>query len=170
MIIPFLLTSFTTWKPHQNSNSSDDLLEQIGQSYPYPERLSLLRKLPVDSQPAIAQTLFHLHSTQPAWVLCCGMAEKRDRLSIESNATQKDKILRPAIDLELLIRGLDWVYISDYAGRFVCEDLYYRVLQEINTLNLPTRALFIHVPILHPDNEQPIINSFVEILHRLECQ
>lgn len=170
MTIPFLLTSFTTWKPHQKSNSSDDLLERIGQYYSHPERLSLLRKLPVHSQQAIAKTLLSLHREQPVWVLCCGMAEKRDRLSIESNATQGDKILRPAIDLERLISGLDRVYISHHAGRFVCEDLYYGVLNEIKTLNLPTRALFIHVPILHPENEQTIISTFVEILHRLEKQ
>jgi len=168
MTLPFLLTSFTTWKPHQTSNASDDLLERISEQYPHPERLSLLRKLPVDSEQAIAQTLSSLHRDRPAWVLCCGMAEIRDRLSIESNATQGDKILRPAIDLEQLIAGLDGVYISDHAGRFVCEDLYYGVLSEIKTLNLPTRTLFIHVPILRPENEQTIISTFVEILHRLE--
>jgi len=166
----FLLTSFTTWKPHQKSNASDDLLERIGECYPHPERLLLLRKLPVHSPQAIAQTLVSLHSYQPRWVLCCGMAEQRDRLSIESNATQGDKILRPAIDLEQLIKGLDRVYISDYAGRFVCEDLYYGVLNEIKSLNLPTRALFIHVPILRPDNEEAAIDTFLAILHRLDNQ
>ncbi len=163
----FLLTSFTTWKSHQSTNSSDDLLQQVSASYPHPEHLRLLRQLPVNAPEAIAQTLTAIHYYQPQWVISCGMAETRPHLSIEAQATQGHKILQPALNLNTLTAGLDALDISQDAGKFVCETLYYAVLETIQTLNLPTDALFIHVPILHSRNRSTITNTFLQILYRL---
>ncbi|MDJ1184080.1 hypothetical protein [Roseofilum casamattae] len=168
MTLRFLLTSFTTWECHQKTNSSDDLLHRVSQCHPSPETLILLRKLPVESETAIAQTQDYMNRYHPSWVLCCGMAEPRDRLSIESNARKGKNTLRSQIDLEQLIDGLDNIYISHDAGKFVCEDLYYGILETIQIQKLNTRTLFIHVPILHPQNETTICNAFLQLLHRLE--
>ena len=43
-----LLTSFSTWLPHQKSNSSDDLLHEVTKDDSLPASLTTLRQLPVD--------------------------------------------------------------------------------------------------------------------------
>ena len=66
-----LLTSFTTWQPHQRSNSSDDLLEAVIQQNPYPQQLHFLRQIPVDFQLAPTQVLAKVDELQPNIIICC---------------------------------------------------------------------------------------------------
>ena len=72
-----LLSSFSTWLPHQKSNSSDDLLAEIQKLNDDSISLFFLRNLPVDVQLASQQVIAEVERIQPDVVMCCGMAEKK---------------------------------------------------------------------------------------------
>lgn len=159
-----LLTSFTTWLPHQKSNSSDDLLQVISQLH---AEHSYLRQLPVDIDLASKLTIAKIQELQPDTIICCGMAERRSQLSIEAQAIDGDDILHTLVDLPQLIAGIDGIEISDDAGKFVCEGLYHSVLKYIQDYQMHSRCIFVHVPILSLDNSAAITTNFLSIVHRL---
>jgi len=82
-----LLTSFQTWLPHQTSNSSDDLLGEIAQMDALSTSLTLLRQLPVNVPEASSRVIAKIEELQPDGIICCGMAESRTKLTVESCAT-----------------------------------------------------------------------------------
>ena len=144
-----LLTSFQTWLPHQKSNSSDDLLAKIATlDYSNYFDLSFLRQLTVDIELASQQVISAIETIEPNIIICCGMAEKRKKLTIESNACCQGECLYTAVDLTELTRNLMITEISHNAGKFVCEGLYYRVLKHIKTHKKNIRSIFVHVPLL----------------------
>ncbi|MEM7727039.1 MAG: peptidase C15 [Cyanobacteria bacterium P01_A01_bin.45] len=174
-----LLTSFTTWLPEQQSNSSDDLLVELTKINSIAHNLILLRGLPVDIEIASSQVMRKISTIQPECILCCGMAEKRTRLSIESNASSvaifpeqlsddfAPKVKYTQVDLISLLAGIDSIDISHECGKFVCEGLYYSVLDylERHQLNIP--CIFIHVPILTSNNRLQILEDFLLIIDRM---
>lgn len=148
MTTKILLTSFQTWLPHQESNSSDDLLAEIAKSdYCNHFSLSFLRQLPVDIKLASQQVISTIKTIKPEIIICCGMAEKRTKLTIESNATCQDKCLYTAVNLVELTSKLAIAEISQDAGNFVCEGLYYQVLKYIQSQNENIHCIFVHVPL-----------------------
>jgi len=162
-----LLTSFTTWLPDQNTNSSDDLLEKISQlNYTF-ATLNLLRQLPVNIQLACDIVMEKVRVVEPNLIVCCGMAERRQHLSIESNATCNGRILQTNIALDKLVEENDRVRISHDAGKFVCEGLYYSVLELITRHQLPASCIFVHVPILTGQNLNLVLDDFEFILQKL---
>ncbi|HEY9675986.1 MAG TPA: peptidase C15 [Waterburya sp.] len=162
-----LLTSFQTWLPHQSSNSSDDLLEEIAQLNSLSHSLAFLRHLPVDIAGASDRTITKINELQPDIVICCGMAESRYQLTVESNASRGDTILRNSLDLDGLIEGLVETVISHDAGKFVCEGLYYSVLHHLHKTGMKKHSLFVHVPVLTPRNIDGIVADFQLIMERL---
>lgn len=82
-----LLTSFQTWLPHQTSNSSDDLLGEIAQLDALSTSLTFLRQLPVNVPQASSCVIAQIEELQPDGIICCGMAESRTKLTVESCAT-----------------------------------------------------------------------------------
>ncbi|PPS41571.1 peptidase C15 [Chroococcidiopsis sp. TS-821] len=167
-----LLTSFTTWLPHQKSNSSDDLIAKIDELYLTNSTLQLplltvLRKLPVDTQQASKIVISKITEIQPTAIICCGMAESRTQLTVESHAACGDVVLRSPLDLEHLIAELSITQISHDAGKFVCEGLYFAVLDYITTQKLNSHCLFVHVPILTEDNMQKVIKDFILIIQKM---
>lgn len=166
-----LLTSFTTWLPHQKTNSSDDLLEEISQLYSKSLSFNFIRLLPVDIELASSRVISKINQLGPdIIIICCGMAERRDSLSIESNATKGDTILKTTVDLEKLVDGLDRVTISHDAGKFVCEGLYYTALSYIFEQKLNSSCIFVHVPILNENNLVPMVEDFMLILQKISHQ
>lgn len=175
MVKKILLTSFTTWLPHHTSNSSDDLLNEI-----YNDKaaigivtspsLTFLRRLPVDVELASSYVITKINEITPDAIICCGMAECRDRLSIESNATCEDIVLKTNVDLENLVGGNERIKISHDAGKFVCEGLYHSVLKYIVERRLNIRCVFVHVPILTEKNLAYIVEDFVLLLQRIISQ
>lgn len=161
-----LLTSFDVWKIHQASNSSDDLIHEIQMNSRLDE-LYLLRKLPVDFVLAPAKIITEINRVQPDVVVCCGMAERRSRLSIESNGRVGDDIYRTQVNLRDLVRDLSFTRISHNAGKFVCNHTYYSILQYIQTKQLAINCIFIHVPVLQEANRAAIVGDFQLILARL---
>ncbi|MBD2042767.1 peptidase C15 [Microcoleus sp. FACHB-672] len=163
-----LLTSFDTWLPHQISNSSDDLLERVSQLDCLPSSLTFLRKLPVDFELAPALALAKIEELQPDIILCCGMAEGREKLTIESRAVCGNDTLQTSVDLEKIILGLSVTEISHEAGKFVCEALYYSVLNLCSSSCSQSQCIFVHVPILKDENLEQILADFLLIIRRVD--
>lgn len=162
---PLVLTAFQTWLPHQVSNASDDLLAIIEA-----DRVpgcTFLRQLPVETASASQKVIATLAQLRPAGVICCGMAESRSRLSVESGARGAGTWLKTSLDLPRLVAPLSATDISDDAGQFVCEGLYFQVLQHLQTLDWPCWALFVHVPRLTAANQAVIVQDFRQLRDRL---
>lgn len=166
-----LLTSFTTWKPEQPSNSSDDLLGAIASQAPMsmPSTLALhfLRQIPVDFTLAPRRVIRQIEHLQPSAVICCGMGESRTYLDLESTAFAEPRSLRTAIDLDWLASDLPMTRISHDAGRFVCNGLYYTVLNYIEHHRPGLPCVFVHVPRLTPANQASIVQDFWVVLGRM---
>ncbi len=162
-----LLTSFQTWLPHQNSNASDDLLFKIAQFDNLVPSLTFLRQLPVDVAEASRRVLSKIEELQPDGIICCGMAECRTNLTVESCATCKDDLLKTSVDLEKLVAESVGTEISHDAGKFVCEGLYYEVLSYLRSRNLHTCCIFVHVPVLTPENLPAILADFQLIIEKV---
>jgi pyroglutamyl-peptidase len=163
-----LLTSFQTWLPHHTSNAADDLLIELAKhpgSLPY--SLTFLRQLPVDIPQASDRVLAEINTLQPDVIICCGMAEKREKLTIESNATSENEVLKTSVNLEHLILDLTATEISYDAGKFVCEGLYYSVLEYLRDRHLNSRCIFLHVPILTATNLATILADTQLILQKI---
>ncbi|TRU65993.1 MAG: peptidase C15 [Microcystis aeruginosa Ma_QC_Ch_20071001_M135] len=141
-----LLTSFAPWLCHHCSNSSDDLLVSIQDNYA--KKLLFLRQRVIKA----------IQDKKPDFVICCGMAESRYRLSLESQARSSTKKLFTPIPLKDFVKELAYTYISDNAGQFVCEELYFQVLKH------HPRALFVHVPLLTDKNFAIIQRDFQKII------
>lgn len=162
-----LITSFDIWKSHHLSNASDDLIETMIQQNLFAEldsKMSLLRKLPVDFQLAPQFVIAEIDAFQPNIVVCCGMAECRSLLTVESNGKHQAKVLWTTVDVDRLVDGLVATNVSHDAGTFVCNHLYYSVLQHIRDRRLTCQALFVHVPILNEVNLAPVVKDFLAIL------
>ena len=160
-----LITSFTTWKPHHTSNASDDLLDQV--SADASQSIHLLRRLPVDFKLAPRQVLAKFNELKPDILVCCGMAEKRDKLNIESRAVVDEVTMTTELDLKPLTCDLPMTEISHDAGRFVCNSLYFEALSHIKAQQRKHHCLFVHVPILDRHNIIGIKRDFLTILQRL---
>lgn len=165
-----LLTSFDIWKSHHVSNSSDDLIAAMLQRGWLSETTHLLRRLPVCFQGAPEQVITKITELQPDLVICCGMAEKRQQLTVESNGKHQGEVLQTPIDLDAMVADLTLTKVSHDAGNFVCNYLYYSVLKHSQTLPIASQSLFVHVPLLHANNQDTILQDFRSLLHSLQSQ
>jgi pyroglutamyl-peptidase len=107
-----LLTSFDVWKTHHKSNSSDDLLSHVSQITSLPYSLKFVRKLPVDYDKAPHLVIAHINQFQPDVTICCGMAETRHKLTVESHAIAGDLRFTTKINLASLVKDLPYTEIS----------------------------------------------------------
>lgn len=173
MSIKILLTSFQTWLPHHKSNSSDDLLMEISQitdasfTVDTPHELTFLRQLPVDVDLATSRAIAKINELQPDIIICCGMAESRANLTVESHATRGETVIKTPVDIEKLVAGLAETEISHDAGKFVCEGLYYSVLDYLRENKLNSSCIFLHVPILTPNNLSIVLDDFHLIIQKM---
>ena len=159
-----LLTSFTTWLPHQESNAADDLLAIVQQQNP---DHVYLRKLPVETASASQIAIARIAQVRPQAIFCCGMAESRTFLSIEEIATHQHSCIQTTVDLRQLHSQLSNTYISYDAGKFVCEGLYFQVLSYLQSNNLDIPCIFVHVPLLTSNSKSQILPDFQRILDYL---
>lgn len=162
-----LLTSFQTWLPHQKSNSSDDLLEEVAKLDSFSDSLTCLRHLPVDIAQAGERAIAKINELQPDIIICCGMAESRPQLSVESNARNENTVLKTPVNLDQLVEGSVGTMISHNAGKFVCEGLYHSVLNHVQQNGLKRQGLFVHVPVLSRNNITEILADFQLIMQKL---
>jgi pyroglutamyl-peptidase len=184
-----LLTSFDIWLSQQESNSSDDLLLGLAKMASLSHDLKFLHRLPVDVQLASSLVIAKINELQPDYIICCGMAASRSQLSVEVLASSTstlpvestnsadilpqesrnspENILQTRVDLEKLLVGTAAVEISYNCGKFVCEGLYYSVLDYLHQSQLSIKCIFVHVPILNPENLPKIIADFIVIINNL---
>ena len=156
-----LLTSFTTWLPHQQSNAADDLLAIVQQQDPH---YDYLRQLPVETVRVAQQVILEIEQVRPRAIICCGMAESRTSLSIEAIATRNQSCIQTTVNLEQLSSRLTNTYISYDAGKFVCEGLYFQVLNYLQYKRLDIPCIFVHVPLLTSTNKPQILHDFQLII------
>jgi pyroglutamyl-peptidase len=164
-----LLTSFDIWKQHHTSNASDDLLNALLSQNGLPQNARVLRKLPVDFQRAPELVIGAIQEYAPEVIICCGMAERRSRLTVESNGKLGEEILKTGVNLQALVNDLKITTISHDAGRFVCNHLYSSVLSYLRQYQLNSQCIFVHVPVLTPDNCAEILADFGLILQRMQA-
>ncbi|HLO86419.1 MAG TPA: peptidase C15, partial [Nostocaceae cyanobacterium] len=139
-----LLTSFDTWLSNQISNSSDDMLIALAKMASTPHNLFYLHRLPVDIQLASSRVIAKIKELEPDYILCCGMAASRQNLTVEALARSTsilpgdttENVLQTTIELKKLIAGTAAVEISYDCGKFVCEGLYYSVLDYLQQSQL----------------------------------
>ncbi|XWK86969.1 MAG: peptidase C15 [Phormidium sp.] len=162
-----LLTSFSTWLPHQKSNSSDDLLQEVTKDDSFSASLTTLRQLPVDIHQASNLVIERINQINPDLVISCGMAERRSILTIESQARKENHLIETWVKLDKLTAGLKVTNISHDAGKFVCEGLYYSLLKHLRDRPRQTPCIFVHVPLLSSQNLPDIQADFREIIKRL---
>ena len=162
-----LLTSFDIWLPSHNSNSADDLLLEVSRHKSLPYDLIFLRRLPVDVAVASCRVIEKIHELQPHSVICCGMAEKRTQLTVEVGASYAGNVLQTRVDLDQLVGSRAEIEISHDCGKFVCEGLYYSVLDYLRQHKPRIYCIFVHVPILTVENLPLILEDFLFIIHRL---
>ncbi|MBE9079278.1 peptidase C15 [Romeria aff. gracilis LEGE 07310] len=167
MTPPILLTSFTPWRAHQRSNSSDDLIASLQRQALLPPEVVWLRHLPVNFETAPIQVTGQIYRIRPQVVVCCGMAEKRQRLSLERQGIHQQQIQKTSLDLDWLIEDTIYTEISHDAGGFVCNRLYYRVLSFLAAYLPEVQALFIHIPLLTPTNLPLLQSDFLTLLSKL---
>jgi pyroglutamyl-peptidase len=161
-----LITSFTTWKSNQPSNAADDLLEALVKTRSLLPSVYLLRQLPVNTPVAKDMAIAQITQLQPQVMLCCGMAETRSKLSLESRAIVGLQTLHTSMQLPELMQDLTCTEISDDAGQFVCNSFYFSMMDYFKSNNLSCQCLFIHVPILTHANRSQILMDFCKILNR----
>lgn len=162
-----LLTSFEIWLEDQVSNSSDDLLIEVTKIDSLPYHLTFLRRLPVDVQVASSQVIAKINECQPDFIVCCGMAASRKQLSVEVSASCKESVLQTAVDLKKLVAESSTIEISYDCGKFVCEGLYYSVLDYLYQNQLTASCIFVHVPVLNEENLNEILANFLLIIYNL---
>lgn len=169
---PILITSFRPWRVHQRSNSSDDLVAELHESGRLPADAVWLRQVPVSFALAPVRVINEIGRLRPRVVICCGMAEKRPYLSIERQAIEYSfkeplQTLQTSVNVLALRVGTLLSEVSDDAGRYVCNHLYYSVLKFIDEASWETVGVFIHIPILSRENKGLILNDFIHIVSKL---
>lgn len=192
MSSPILITTFQPWRAHQRSNSSDDLVEEMQKRGLMPPDAVWLRQLPVSYDLAPMRVKSEIMRLQPRVVICCGMAEKRLQLSVERQAkrmsqthltnaskahnfvsksalVEHDSILQTAIDVDGLIAGTLLSEVSEDAGTYVCNHLYYNVLMLVDKVSWKMSGVFIHIPVLNPDNKTFLLQDLLKIVTRLSA-
>ena len=132
-----------------------------------PSSLHTIRQLPVNVPVAKDITIIKINQLQPQFILCCGMAESRQKLNLESRAVVGNKVLYTNVNLKHLITGLSMTEISEDAGRFVCNGLYYAILNHLQDYHPDKQCVFVHVPILTPENRDGVISNFNVLLKRV---
>jgi pyroglutamyl-peptidase len=95
------------------------------------------------------------------------MAERRHLLNLEQYAHRHDRPIATSLDLDRLCQGTRWTTVSENAGSYVCNDLYYQILTFTQKHQLPIHCLFVHVPPLTKHNQAFVFQDFTLILSRL---
>lgn len=159
-----LFTTFSTWEKEQLQNSSDLFIPQFfsfaGTLF---DRVDYCRHLPVKINNAKKIVYEQLEKNVPDLIVLSGMAESREFVFAEKLARKKDKVCESTLQLNEAIEGTD-IRISDNAGQFVCENLYYNVLNYCKKNKLKSKCVFIHVPLLSKDVNNTFNEDFKKFL------
>ncbi|PZO13083.1 MAG: peptidase C15 [Leptolyngbya foveolarum] len=140
-----------------------------------PERTIWLSQVPVSFAIAPIRVINAMYRFRPRAVVCCGMAEKRAYLSLEQQGKGTDQNLQTCLNLADLLMDTRLSKISDDAGDYVCNTLYYRVLEAIQAQAIlhrrgsanATPCLFVHVPVLSASTQALIQSDMHSVLNKV---
>ena len=108
--------------------------------------LTLTNSFPVSE----AQMIEAIHRFKPELVLAFGQKPSSDRLFIEKTARRDEQVLHSNVDLKQLQFSLSQYNIShvlsENAGNYLCNYVYYAGLNLISQENPAAKMVFIHVP------------------------
>jgi pyroglutamyl-peptidase len=162
-----LLTTFAPWRAHQPSNAADDLIAVLQHQQVLPPQAVVMRHIPVSFELAPIRVLAKVVELKPETVVCCGMAEGRTHLNLERYGRRESLAISTQLPLDALMTDTHLTTISDCAGTYVCNHLYYRVLGAIADYPWPVQALFVHIPPLTPATQPLLASDLALILQRL---
>jgi len=161
-----LITSFEPWRHGQRANSSDKILEEFLKLHGGDERILLLRHLPVHTHKAARSIIHAINRLKPEMVILCGQGKSRRFLKLEYQAQVKGKRIRSRINLGHLTTGLPSVRTSRYAGSFVCNATYFRVLDYLDKHRPRIHCLFLHIPETNNRYWPDIMDDFSRLMRR----
>ncbi len=168
-LTPMLLTTFAPWRAHQPSNAADDLVSHLHCEQLLPPGTTVMRHVPVSFELAPIRVIAKVVELRPAVVVCCGMAEGRSHLHLERYGKGEDRVLESSLPLERLLANTHLSGLSDDAGSYVCNHLYYHLLGAIARHGWPIQALFVHIPPLTPATQPLLARDLALILKRLKA-
>lgn len=145
------------------------LLEDVLPFLPPNGGYILLRHLPVDAGRAEREIRRAILRHKPNLIVCCGMGRSRKYLKIERQARIGNKLLRSRLPSPALARGLPTVRISRYAGAFVCNETYFRLLKFCQRHQPRAACLFVHVPKTSARFWPQVVRDFALLLQRLSA-
>jgi pyroglutamyl-peptidase len=173
-VVSCLITGFDTFG-NNSFNPSEMVVNSLPEEIAVPQGTAVVSSavLATCCKQSWKQLQQALSRTNPDVLLMTGLAQKRDRLSIERFAlnirdyripdnaghTWKDgQIVRgapeamrtnvPLDELEEHLWDNDYpCEISNHAGTFVCNDAYFRALNYYETHDKPRIVLFVHLPL-----------------------
>lgn len=176
-----LVTGFDTFGTHA-FNPAEEIVRRLAAAPPTDsfETLATL-VVPTEYDSAVRHTLAAIDAERPDSVLMFGLAAESGTFRIERlgrNAVNPDRrdnrdvgwtagsivadapetyptvVDIPALHAALSGEGVTPT-LSDDAGGYVCNFLYFSVLHAIAANRRPERALFVHVPWAFEDDEEP---------------
>jgi len=161
-----LITSFEPWRHGQRVNSSDQLLEEYLRLHGKDDRIYPLRRLPVHAYKASHIIIRVINRLKPETVILCGQGKSRRFLQVEYQAKMEGKHIRSRVDIRSLITGISPVRTNRYAGRFVCNATYFRVLNYLDRRRPRVRCIFVHIPVRDQRYWADIVDAFIQIIAR----
>ena len=132
-----------------------------------PQNAVWLSQVPVNFQTAPMQVLSEIYRIRPCAVVCCGMAEKRVCLSLEQQARGNMGALKTSLNLADLLANTWLSEVSYDAGDYVCNHLYYCILEAIYQGQIETSCLFVHVPLLSAQTWPLVQSDLSAVLKKL---
>jgi pyroglutamyl-peptidase len=168
-----LLTAFEPFDG-ETINPSYEVARAIP-NLPFPDARVVPQLLPVDRFQAIEATLTNIRQTTPDVVIMLGEAGRRFRVTPERVAINVDDFRipdnrgnqpkgEPIVEggpvgyfsslpiyriVERLVEAKIPAQISDSAGTYLCNRLFYRVMHLLAVEASPIKAGFIHLPYMH---------------------
>lgn len=167
-----LLTGFEPFGPH-DSNPSERIVQKLREeAHSRPSIHLFPAVLPTQYAAAGTQIRRWIRRLRPAAVVCLGLAASRDTISLERAALNLDDDLLPdtagevrrgrrilpngpaaywsTLPLERMRQALERLGIpsslSNHAGTYVCNHVFYVARHEIEKIGSPARCGLIHVP------------------------
>lgn len=127
----------------------------------------------------VSRRLPELLARRPAALVLTGYSRHATRLTLERRATSRrsteyadvagflpetgaegnELVDNTAVDFDALAAGLETrgipAELSDDAGDYLCNHCYFEALQAIRREELPTRAIFVHIPLIAGMEDTP---------------
>lgn len=134
-----LLTAF-----RENNNSSKLLLDKVNGR-------NIIKKLLTNSFDGCEREILRYISVyNPEYIISFGYKPLINKLYIETSACCDDLCISTNFDISFLIKSLQGVNLpfkmSDKAGNYLCNYVYYKGLEFLKQSNSKARMIFIHVP------------------------